>query len=246
MGNRKQPFGYRIENGQFAIHSQEAEAVRAIFECFRDGASLQTISGQLNAQAIPYDTDKRWNKNAVARVLADERYTGDNGYPSIIDPETFANIQQKREAKQCNAQKTAAQKVLRQLCRQSVTPQIGQAVLALLNNLIHHPEYIHCPTRPLCYPAEVAQAQEALDAELANQTVDETAARQAIFTLTAAQYAAIGAAEYETRRLQRLFERQHPMQQLDANVLRAAVKNIRITGRSTVCVQLKNGQIFGG
>lgn len=245
MGNRKQPFGYRIENGQLTVNHQEAEAVQVIFECFRDGASLQTISGQLNAQTIPYDTDKRWNKNAVARVLADERYTGAKGYPSIIESETFADVQQKRESKQCNVQKTAAQKVLRQLCRQSVTLQIEQAVLALLNNLVHHPEHIHCPAQPLCYPAEVAQAQEALDAELAEQTVGETAARQAIFTLAAAQYAAIGAAEYETRRLQRLFASQDYMQQLDAEVLRTAVKDIQITGRSTVRVQLKNGQIFG-
>lgn len=245
MSNRKQPFGYKIEHGQITIHPQEAAAVRTVFESFRAGTSFQEIAEQLNAQAIPYDENRRWNKNAVARVLADERYIGAKGYPPIIESETFADVQQKRQAKQCPVQKTAAQKVLRQLCGKPATPQIEQAVLALLNTLIQHPEYIQCPAKPLHYPAEINRAQTALAAEMEKQTVNESAARQATLTLAAAQYAAIGPEEYETQRLQRLFEKGTPMQQLDAETLRSTVKTVQVTGRSTVNIQLKNGQEFG-
>lgn len=245
MGNRKQPFGYKIEHGQITIHSQEAAVVRTVFESFRTGASFQEIAEQLNAQAIQYDEGRRWNKNAVARVLADERYTGDKDYPVLIRKDIFDNIQQKRAAKQCPVQKTDAQKTLRQLCGRPVTLQIEQVVLALLNTLIQHPEYIQCPAKPLRYPAEINRAQAALDAEMAKQPVDEPSARQAVLTLAAAQYAAIGPEEYETQRLRRLFENGTPMHQLDAEVLRSVVKAIQITGRSTVRVQLKNGQEFG-
>lgn len=246
MSNRKQPFGYKIEHGQITIHPQEATVVQKVFENFRAGASFQEIAEQLNAQAIQYDEGRRWNKNAVARVLADERYTGDKDYPVLIEKDIFANIQQKRAAKQCPVQKTDAQKALRQLCGKPATPQIEQTVLSLLNTLIQHPEYIQCPVKPLRYPAEINRAQAALDAEMEKQTVDESAARQAVLTLAAAQYAAIGPEEYETQRLQRLFEKGTPMQQLDAEMLRSAVKTVQITGRSTVNIQLKNGQEFGG
>lgn len=245
MGNRKQPFGYKIEHGQITIHSQEAAAVRTVFESFRTGASFQELAEQLNAQAIQYDEGRRWNKNAVARVLADERYIGGKDYPVLVEKDIFDNVQQKRATKQCPVQKTDAQKALRQLCGKPATPQIEQAVLALLNTLIQHPEYIQCPANPLRYLAEINRAQAALDAEIEKQTVDESAARQAAFALAAAQYAAIGPEEYETQRLQRLFEKRTPMQQLDAEVLRSAVKTVQITGRSTVNIQLKNGQEFG-
>ena len=39
---------------------------------------------------IPYNTDKVvWNKNMVCRVLENQKYVGENGYPQIITSEDF-------------------------------------------------------------------------------------------------------------------------------------------------------------
>lgn len=63
--------------------------------------------------------------------------------------------------------------------------------------------------------------------------------------LAAEQLDAIGPEEYETERLRRVFERTAPMEDLDAELLRASVQRITIRKRRTV-VRLKNGQMIGG
>ena len=40
MGNRKQPFGYRMTLGEITILPEEAELVRFIFQCYSTGATL--------------------------------------------------------------------------------------------------------------------------------------------------------------------------------------------------------------
>lgn len=245
MSNRKQPFGYGIEQGQTVTLPQEADTVQLVFEMYRSGASLKEIASLLNEQSVSYDEDKRWNKNMVARMLADERYTGAKDYPPIVEREIFNRIQEKRAAKQTVFPKTEAQNILRQLSGRTATPQVEQAVLALLNGLIRNPERIECPTRPVQYPTEVGALETALAAEMEKQPIDEAAAGRIINQVTAAQYAAIGPKEYETARLRRLFAAQEQLQELDAALLRTAVRIVQVTGHSTVRLQLKNGQEFG-
>lgn len=40
MGNRKQPFGYRMTLGEITIQPEEAELVRFIFQGYSTGATL--------------------------------------------------------------------------------------------------------------------------------------------------------------------------------------------------------------
>lgn len=63
--------------------------------------------------------------------------------------------------------------------------------------------------------------------------------------LASAQYEEIGSQEYETERLRRLFQRQSPMQNLDAELLRNAVNRIYVHGKK-VKIRLKNGQTVEG
>ena len=63
MGNRKQPFGYRVVMGEIALHPQESKLVEYIFQQYLAGATYNTLVEELREQSIPYDEGKLWNKN---------------------------------------------------------------------------------------------------------------------------------------------------------------------------------------
>ena len=74
MGNRKQPFGYRMTLGEITIQPEEAELVRFIFQGYNTGATLGELTKVLCRQDIPYYEGRSWNKNMVSRILEDGRY----------------------------------------------------------------------------------------------------------------------------------------------------------------------------
>ncbi len=116
MGNRKQPFGYRMTLGEITILPEEAELVRFIFQGYSTGATLGELTKALCRQDIPYYAGRTWNKNMVSRILEDSRYIGEKGYPVLIEPEQLRAAAEKRTARACPPQKTPAQKTLRRLC----------------------------------------------------------------------------------------------------------------------------------
>ncbi|MFR4202248.1 MAG: recombinase family protein [Flavonifractor plautii] len=91
--NRKRPFGYKMELGEIVLHPAEAETVRWIYDSYLAGASYNALVDKLRERGIPYDGDKPWNKNMAARILADCRYTGEGGFPSIIPEGQFQMVQ---------------------------------------------------------------------------------------------------------------------------------------------------------
>jgi hypothetical protein len=245
MGNRKQPFGYRVEMGEVVLHAQEAKLVEYIFQQYLSGASFNTLVVQLREQPILYDEGKLWNKNMVARILEDQRYTGEGGYPAITDQETLSKVFEKRSAKQASAQKTKAQKLLRRLSGHTATRQMEQQVLSLLNGMIASPERIALPKREhLPYTPEQALQRE-LDSVMEQQPIDEGAAQKLILAIAAAQYSAINPNQYETIRLRRLFSKHEPMTELDAKLLQSSVSAILCYSNGTLDIQLKNHQMIG-
>ena len=113
MGNRKQPFGYRMTLGEITILPEEAELVRFIFQGYSTGATLGELTKALCWQEIPYYAGRTWNKNMVSRILEDGRYIGEKGYPALIEPEQLRTAAKKRTARARPPQKTPAQKALR-------------------------------------------------------------------------------------------------------------------------------------
>lgn len=141
MGNRKQPFGYRVVMGEIALHPQESKLVEYIFQQYLAGATYNTLVEELREQSIPYDEGKLWNKNMVARILEDSRYTGERGYPPVIDREALEKALEKRSAKQTAAPKTDTQKLLRPLSAGGHRQRcMERQVLDLLNSLIVSPD----------------------------------------------------------------------------------------------------------
>ena len=62
MGNRKQPFGYKMALGEIVIQESEAKLVQEIFLRYIAGESLNELTESLRQQDISYDEGRLWNK----------------------------------------------------------------------------------------------------------------------------------------------------------------------------------------
>lgn len=94
MTNRKILYGYRIKNGELAIIPQEAETVQRIATLYIAGVSYQGIAETLNGDGIPFSTEAPiWNKHKVKRLLENPRYTGEDGYPPMVERGAFNTVQ---------------------------------------------------------------------------------------------------------------------------------------------------------
>lgn len=245
MGNRKQPFGYRVVMGEIALHPQESKLVEYIFQQYLAGATYNTLVEELREQSIPYDEGKLWNKNMIARMLEDSRYTGERGYPPVIDREALEKALEKRSAKQTAAPKTDTQKLLRRFSGRPSTARMERQVLNLLNSLIVSPEQLRLPaTAPPDQSTEL-NLQRELDRVMECQPIDEDAAKALILSIAAAQYSAVDSREYETVRLRRVFSGRQPMTALDAELLQSSVSAIHCHNDGSLNIKLKNGQVIG-
>ena len=245
MGNRKQPFGYRMELGETILHPQEAGLVEYIFHQYLSGASYNAIVDRLRDQEVPYDAGKLWNKNMIARILEDERYTGTKGFPQIISREDLMAAQEKRLSKQLPIQKTEAQKWLRRLSGEPATAEVEQQVLDLLNGLIRDPEKITLQSSPLKSDSEEPTTlQRELEEAMEQQPIDEDNTRRLILAIASAKYAQICSGEYETVRLKQVFAQSQPMEELDASLLQTSVSSIYIKADRMVQIHLKNNQVI--
>ena len=242
--NRTQPFGYRMEYGKVVADPEEARWVVYIYKQYLLGQSLKSLSDALCGMAIRYDAGKQWNKNMIARILQDKRYTGDGQYPRIIDTEIFQSALDKRSGKIATTQISKAQKVLRRKSGQRITPHIEHEVLYLLNTLAGKPEMIIIPPAASKANTELDTLQSELQTMMERLPVDEEQAREKLMELTVAMYEAIDPREYETRRLQDIFEREQPRTELDADLIEATISAVTIDSLGKVKIKLKNDQII--
>ena len=239
MGNRKQPFGYQMALGEIVIQDSEAKMVQEIFCRYIAGESLRELTEKLRHQDVPYDEGRLWNKNMVARILADRRYIGEQGHPKLVDAERFYIANEKRAKKPRLPRKTEAQKVLRRLCGASPSVQTEKDITDFINELIRCPD---CIQLTQIQPAiTYSKTQAELDEVLEQQPIDESNAKKLILQLAAEQYDAIGNEQYETVRLQRLFANYKPMTELNAEILQSAVSKVTVM-HNGITVLLKNGQ----
>ena len=242
MGNRTLPFGYQMRMGEIVRNEPEAKAVQDIFLQYTLGASLREIAEQMSKTDPTYDEGKSWNKNMIARILENSKYTGVDSYPKLVDIKLFEAAAEKRPTKQRLPERTPAQKALKRVCSKLPTPEIEKEVMYLLGRLTEKPERITQPTET---PAPThTNTQAELDEVLNTQPLDEDAARSLICKLAREQYDAIGNEECETERLRRLFAAFECTTELNAELLQSAVSAVLVT-RQTVRLQLKNGQIIG-
>lgn len=93
MKNRTLPYGYCCVDGKITVHGGEAEIVAEIYKNYLDGKSLLAIAEHLNNRKIEYMPSViGWNKARLKRILEDERYIGNEQYPSLINEETHTAV----------------------------------------------------------------------------------------------------------------------------------------------------------
>ena len=242
--NRTQPFGYRVEYGKVVLDPDEARWVVYIYEQYIMGESFKNLSDTLCGMGIHYDTDKRWNKNMVARILQDRRYMGEGKYPQIIDICIFQQVDQKRNKKVTGSKVTKAQKTLKKKSGGRITPHLEHEVLYLLNGLAGKPERIEIPDAPIRDNSMVEVLQTELEELLGMLPVDETQARQKLMETTVAMYEAIDPREYETHRLKQIFGGEKIRTELDETLLEQCVSAVSMNSMGKVRIKLKNDQII--
>ena len=243
MTNRRQPFGYQIYGGRITVNDSEADIVKYIFRSYIGGASFNDIKLSLLNQSVSYDGDKAWNKNMIARILGDRRYVGTDVYPQILLCKELEAAESIRTSKIQADTRSEAQRLLYKLSDKRPTVRSEADVLGIINALIHDPSLIKEPkTAPEV--TETFELQQAFDDLLLVQPIDEVRAKQLIFQMAAAQYAAIDNSEYETTRLQRMVSKRKPQTELDADLLAKVVDKVIVNKLSTQVI-LKNGQAIG-
>ena len=116
-------------------------------------------------------------------------------------------------------------------------------MLGIINALIHDPSLIK-EQKTVPEVTETLELQQEFDDLLLVQPVDEVRAKQLIFQMAAAQYAAIDNSEYETTRLQRMVSKRGPQTELNADLLAKVLDKVIVNKLSTQVI-LKNGQTIG-
>ena len=241
MGNRKQPFGYKMELGEIAPQPQEAETVRSIYLQYLAGASFKQLAEQLQTEDVPYDEDKSWNKNMVARILEDDRYIGEKEFPTLIPTEQFHAAQERRKEMCPEYKQTPAQKDLRKLSGGTVPDSVARKVLKILNQMVDDPQIIKIESSGVLITEDIRQRRMELDTLLQTPPVDEDTARQKVLEVASLKLASVKTEEYESHRLRGVFETHPKMDALDAALLKQSLRKIECHG-DTVCLLLKNGQ----
>lgn len=243
MGKRKQPFGYKMKLGEIVPQPQEAETVRSIYLQYLAGASFKQLAEQLQTEDVPYDEDKSWNKNMVARILEDDRYIGEKEFPALIPTEQFHAAQERRKEMCPEYKQTPAQKELRKLCGGTVPDSVARKVLKILNQVVDDPQLIKIESSGVPTTEDIRQRRLELDKLLQTPPVDEEIARQKAMELAVLTLVSVEMEEYEAHRLRSIFGKQAKMRELDANLLRQNVRKITY-GSKTVKVLLKNNQVL--
>lgn len=240
MSNRRQPFGYRICNGKVAANKAEEEIVKYIFRAYIGGASYNDIKRSLHDQPVSYDGDRLWNKNMIARILGDRRYTGTDVYPPILSCEEFEAAETVRASKVQIDTRTEAQRLLYKLSDRRPAVKTETEVLGIINALIQNPSFI---VRQQQVPEdnETIQLQKKFEDQLLIQPMDKMHMKKLIVQIAAAQYSAVDGSGYETARLQRILSQCKPMEHLDAEVLVKLVDKV-IVQKATTLVVMRNGQ----
>lgn len=140
-------------------------------------------------------------------------------------------------------QKTEAQTVLRRKCGFRITPHIEHEVLYLLNCLTQDPERIVTPQIHRAHSQRLDTLKSELEELISQLLVDENRTREVLREIAAEMYADIDPREYETQRLRRLFQKEAPRSELDANLIAMSISAVLVDGNGNVKIRLKNDQI---
>ena len=77
------PYGYEYKNGSLVIVEDEAHIVRAIFNMYSRGSTLQDICDYLNNAEIKSKKGVGWSRQTVSNILHNPIYVGEREWDGI-------------------------------------------------------------------------------------------------------------------------------------------------------------------
>ena len=245
--HRNIPFGYMMRGGEIVLHPEESAAVREVFEMYLSGMSLKSIAA---AMTVPYNKGKiLWNKNMVSRMLENERYTGLDGYPPIIEPDMFlaANEIKQRKAAACVCT-DEKKKYLHSLVSggSSLTEsEVEGALVSVINKLIVKPKIAAPDKTPEYQPTDEIKAMEQkFTSMMQDMTVDIDEITRLITDTAAAKY---DQCPYDNRdrtmKIIDLLTRREPLESLDIKLAKQIVRAVHID-KGIATIELINGKII--
>lgn len=95
------PYGYTYSHGKLEVVKEEMYTVRAIYNMYRKGSTMENIADYLNDAFIPAKKGGRWNKQSICNILHNPLYAGyiewdgiikQGDHCAIIDRETYESI----------------------------------------------------------------------------------------------------------------------------------------------------------
>lgn len=115
----KVPFGYKVENKKVYVEESEAEIVKKMFEDYCNGKSIKEIKNWLNNNGICMHNGGMFTFGRVSYMLRNEKYIGRsviqgeeyfNIYPTILDKDIFATVQERLSKNTGRSNRVRAQK----------------------------------------------------------------------------------------------------------------------------------------
>ena len=269
MKNRIIPFGYMMQNGEIQTEPTESKAVQEIFKAYLNGSSLLAIANLMSSQGVSYNgVSSAWNKNMVKRILENEKYLGRNGYPAIVDEDTFRRANMRKKIKSTTVAEISEElKVIRSLtyCTECghrisriggntrsekwdhrITDQmlIG-AILNTLNTVIANHDLIDINSEISGYTPsiEVTRQQNEISRLMDTPNVDFEIAKEEIFRLAELKYdcCTYSYKPQKTTQLKDILESCEQLNTIDIGLLKSCVSRILVSHFCTVEIEFING-----
>ena len=232
--NRNIPFGYMMRGGKYIAEPAESEAVRQIFEMYLNGMSLKAITAEMT---VPYNTNNK-------------RYTGDETYPQIIEPDIFdrANAIKSEKGKTALPVDNTT-KYLRSLikygrnteCKRLSVNDIKALTVTAVNMLIAEPT-LAAPTESVEYKptAQLTIAEEQIKEQMSDPTADADKLMADILRAVSMRYDCFTYDDRDnTDSLLDILTHHEKIEEFDMKLTQQVIKYIVIDG-STVSAVLVN------
>ena len=259
-------YGYKCVGGNVEFNDDEKIVVSNIFRRYSTGESLLKIAECLNEQRVEYNSGVcGWNKARLARIIDDERYTGKNGYPRIIDETVYENSRKLKERKnvQKSVDKTAGvfqiqipircaecggQMIRKFDCRRKrKTKWTCKNPVCEKETFISDEETLIRLTKiindMISNPDTIGGEQEK---ERTSVKEFDGADKEMVVKNIAKQYSSLDGKPAMSERVKDILKDMNPITEFSAEVLFEIADEIQISENGTVSIKLINGQIVGG
>ncbi|MDD3052358.1 MAG: recombinase family protein, partial [Candidatus Cloacimonetes bacterium] len=70
-------YGYKLENKQLILISEEEDTIRLIFQLYIEGKGADAIGKILDSKGIKPKYSAKWNRSTIMTILSNYNYTGD-------------------------------------------------------------------------------------------------------------------------------------------------------------------------